>query len=106
MGRPLQNPLYIGAIIARLRFNDISQVFSEAFYSSWRGWAKLLLLCLRSDGKNSSTPQEEFWEIDSIASMMSTLVTLLSESVSVYGCPKKSFGYLTALVGSGVLKTL
>ena len=41
--------------------------------------------------------------------MMSSLVILMSDSVfSVFhcGCPKKSFGCLIVIVGSGVLKTL
>ena len=58
-----------------------------------------------SDG-NSSMPPEEFCEIVFIASMMSSLVILMSDSVFICGCPKKSFGYLIVIVGSGVLKTL
>ena len=55
--------MYIGEIIARFRSIGISPVFREALYSSWRGWARLLLHCLRSIAGNSSGPPEEFWEI-------------------------------------------
>ena len=48
MGRFLEPPLYIGVIMARLRSVCISPVFGEASYSSWRGWTRLLLHCLRS----------------------------------------------------------
>ena len=102
--------MYIGVIMARLRSIGISPVFREASYSSWRGWARLLLHCLRSIAGNSSGPPEEFCELVFIASMMSSLnnliVILMSGSVFHYGCPKKSFGYLIVIVGSGVLKTL
>ena len=106
MGKFLEPPLYIGVIMARLRSIGISPVFREALYSSWRGWARLLLHCLRSIAGNSSEPPEEFSEIVFIASMMSSLVILMSESVFPCGCPKKSFEYLIVIVGSGVLKTL
>ena len=95
--------MYIGVIMARLRSVGISCVFSEALYSSWRGWARLFLHCLRSIAGNSSGPPEEFYEIVFIASMMSSLVILMSDSVFPCGkytvskevlwkYPKKSFG--------------
>ena len=52
--------MYIGVIMARLRSVDISPVLREALYSSWRGWARLLLHCLRSIGGNSSGPLKSF----------------------------------------------
>ena len=67
---------------------------------------RLLLHCLRSIAGNSSGPPEEFFEIVFIASMMSSLVILMSDSVFTCGCPKQSFGYLIVIVGSGELKTL
>ena len=79
--------------MARLRSVGISPVFREALYSSWRGWARLLLHCLRSITGNSLGPPEEFCERVFIASMMSSLVILMSDSVFASGCPKKSFGY-------------
>ena len=78
MGRFLEPPLYISVIMARLKSVGISPVFSEALYSSWRGWARLLLYCLRSIAGNSSGPPEEICEIVFIASMMSSLVILMS----------------------------
>ena len=90
----------------KLRSVGFSAVFREALYSSWRGWASLLLHCLRSIALNSSGPPEELYEIIFIASMMSSLVVLMSDSVFHCGCPKKSFGYFIVIVGSGVLKTL
>ena len=92
--------------MARLRSVGISPVFREALYSSWRGWARLLLHCLRSIAGNSSGPPEEFCKIVFIVSIMFSLVILMSDSVFHYGCLKKSFGYLTVIVGSGVLKTI
>ena len=92
--------------MARLRSVGISPVFREALYSSWRGWDRLLLHCLRSIAENSLGPPEELCEIVYIASMMSSLVILMSDSVFQCGCPKKSFGYLIVIVGSGVLKSL
>ena len=41
-----------------------------------------------------------------IASMVTSLVILMSDSVFACGFPKKSFGYLIVIVGSGVLKTI
>ena len=55
---------------------------------------------------NSSGPPEEFCEIVFIASMMSFPVILMPDSVFACGCPKKFFGFLIFIVGSGVLKTL
>ena len=98
--------MYIGIIMANLRSIGISPVFREALCSSRRGWARLLLHCLRRIAGISSGPPEEFCEIVYIASMMSSLVILMSSSVFAGGCPKKSFGYLIVIVGSGVLKTL
>ena len=92
--------------MARLRSVDISPIFREALSSSWRGWARLLLHSLRSISGNTSGPPEEFCEIVFIASMMSSYVILMSDSVFPCGCPKKSFGYLIVIVGSGVLKPL
>ena len=83
--------MYIGVIMARLRSVVISPVFREALYTCWRGRAMLLLHCLRSIAGNSSGPPEEFCEIVFIASMMSSLVILTSDSVFPCGCPKKSF---------------
>ena len=84
--------MYIGVIMARLRFVAISPVFRKALYSSWRGLARLLLHCLRSIAGNSSGSPEEFCEIVFIASMMSSLVILMSDGVFRCGCPKKSLG--------------
>ena len=67
--------MYIGVIMARLRSVRISTVFREGLYSSWRGWARLLLHCLRSIAGNSSGPPEEFCEIVFIAYMMSSHVS-------------------------------
>ena len=106
LGRFLESPLYIGVIMARLRSIGISPVFREALYRSWRGWDTLLLHCLRSIAGSSSGPPEKFCEIVFIVSMMSSLVIIMSDSAFPCGCPKKSFGYLIVLVGSGVLKTL
>ena len=92
--------------MTRLRSIGISPVFREALYSSWRGRARLLLHCSRSIAGNSSGPPEEFCETVFIASMMSSLVILMSDSVFTCGCPKKSFGYLIVIVGPGVLMTL
>ena len=92
--------------MARLRSIGISPVFREASYSSWRGWARLLLHCFRRIAGNLSGPTEEFWEIVSIASMMYSLAILMSDSVFACGCQKKSFGCLIVIAGSGVLKTL
>ena len=85
-------PLYIGVIMDPLRSVGISHVFREALYSSWRGWDRLLLHCLRSIARNSSGPPEEFCEIIFIASMMSSLVILKPDSVFPCGCPKKPSG--------------
>ena len=79
--------MYIGVIMARLRSIGISPVFREAVYSSWRGWAGLLLHCLRSIAGNSSRPPEELCEIVFIGSLMSSLVILMSDSVFACGCP-------------------
>ena len=65
-----------------------------------------MLHCLRSIAGNSSGPPGEFCEIFFIASMISSLVILMSDSVFQCGYPKRSFGYLIVIVGSGVLKTL
>ena len=101
----LEPPLCICVIMAHLRSVGISPVFREAFYSSWRGWARLLLHCLRSIAGNSSGPPEEFCEIVFIASMYSFEI-LMSASVFPCGCKKNSFGFFIVIVGSGVLKTL
>ena len=69
----------IGVIMDRLISIGVSPVFREALYSSWRGWARLLLHCFRGIAGNSSGPSEEFWEIVFIASMMSSLVILMSD---------------------------
>ena len=58
--------------------------FQEALYSSWRGWARLLLHCLRNIAGNSSGPPEEFCEIVLIVSMISSLVILMSECISLW----------------------
>ena len=71
--------------MARLRSIGISPVFREALYSSWRGWARLLLHCLRRIAGNSSGPPDEFCEIVFIACMMSSLVILMSDSVFATG---------------------
>ena len=62
---------------------DISTVFSEALYSSWRGWARLLLHGLRNIAVNSPGPPKEFWEIVFILSMMSSLMIYMHE---VFSC--------------------
>ena len=100
MGRFLQPPLYNGVLMAGLISIDISPVFRETLYSSWRGWARLLLHCFRRIARNSSGPPEEFWEMVFIASIVSSLVILMSDSVFARGCQKKSFGYLIVIVGS------
>ena len=97
--------MYVGVIKARLRSIGISAVFSEALYSSWRGWARLLLHFLGSIAGDSSEPPEEFSGLVFIASMMTSLVILMSDSVFASGCPKKSFGSLIVSVGSEVPKT-
>ena len=99
LGIFLNPPLYIDVIMARLRSIGISPVFSEALYSSWRGWARLLLNCLRRIAGNSSGSPEEFCEIVFFASMMSSLVILMSDSVF-------AFRHLIVIVVSRVLKTL
>ena len=81
MGRFLKLPLYIGVLMARLRSIGISPVFREALYSSWRGWARLLLHGLRRIAGNSSGRIEEFCEIVFIASMIYSLVVLMSNNV-------------------------
>ena len=98
--------MYIGVIMAHLRSIGISSVFREALYNSYRGWARLLLHCLRSIAGNLSGPPEKFCETIFIASMMSSLVILMYDSVFACGCPKKRFGYLIVIVRSGVLKML
>ena len=90
--------MYIGVIMARLRSNGISPVFSEILYSSWRGWARFLLHCLRNYARNSSGHLKGFCEIVFIVSMMSSLVILMSDSVFAFWFLKKSFGYLTSLI--------
>ena len=80
--------MYIGVIRARLRSVGILPVFREALYSSWRGWARLLLHCLTNIAGNSSAPPEEFCEIVFIASMMSSHVILMSDSVFPCGCQR------------------
>ena len=83
--------MYIGVINnGSFRSVGISPVFREALYSSWRAWARLLLHCLRSIAENSSGPPEEFCEIVFIASMMSSLVILMSDSVFRCGCPRST----------------
>ena len=81
----MEPPLYIGVRMARLRSVGISLVFREAFYSSWRGWARLLLHRFRIIAGNLSGPPEEFCEIVFIASMMSSLVILMSGIVFAVG---------------------
>ena len=72
--------------MARLRYSGILNVFSEVLYSSWRGWARLLLHCLRSiDGNSSEPPEEFFCEIVFVASM-SSLIILMSDCVFDSGC--------------------
>ena len=63
----------------------------------------LLTHCMISNAGNSSGPSEDFCEIkfDCIYDVFN--VILVSENVFACGRPKKSFGYLTALVGSGWL---
>ena len=92
--------------MACLRSSGISPVFSEALKTCWSGWASLLLHYLRIIAGNSSGPPEEFCEIGFIASMMCSLVMLMSASVFARGCPKKSFGYFIVIFGSRVLKML
>ena len=52
-----------------------------------------------SNALNLSGPPEEFCEIVFIASMMFSLVILMSDGVFADGGPKKSFGYLILIVG-------
>ena len=80
MGRFLEPPLFICVIMARLKSIGISPVFREALYNNWRGWARLLLHCLRRIA-GTSRPIEVFCEIVFIASMMSSLVILMSNNV-------------------------
>ena len=49
--------------MARLSSNGISRILNEALYSSLRGWARLLLHCLRNNAGNSLGPPEELCEI-------------------------------------------
>ena len=98
--------MYIGVIMARLRSVGISSVFRMLYTAVGEGVPMLLLHCLRSIAGISSGHPEEFCEIVFIASMMSSLVILMFDSVFPCGCPKKSFGYLIVIIGSGVLKTL
>ena len=77
----LEPPLYIGVIMTHFRSTDILPVFSEDLYSSLRGWARLLLHCLRSIAGNSSVPPEEFCEIVFISSIIYFLVILISECI-------------------------
>ena len=58
----MEPTLYIDVIIARLRSIRISPVFREVLHISWRGWARLLLHCLRIIAGNSSGLPEEFCE--------------------------------------------
>ena len=58
----------IGVIMARLRSIGISPVFREALYSSWRGWDRFLLHCLKIIAGNLSGPPEKFCEIVSFVS--------------------------------------
>ena len=51
-------------------------------------WARLLLHRLRRIAGNSSGPQKKFCEIVFIASMMSFLVILMSDSVLPVGVPR------------------
>ena len=51
---------------------------------------RLLLFCLKSIAGNSSGPREEFCEIVFIASMMSSLVIFMSDSVFFYGVERSS----------------
>ena len=81
LGRFLEPPLYICVIMASLISIGVLPVIREALCSSWRGWARLFLPCLRSIAGESSWPPEEFCEIVFIASMMSSLVILMSDSV-------------------------
>ena len=70
--RFLEPPLCIGVIRARLSSNGIPPVYSKALNSSWRGRARILLHCLKSNVGNSSGPTEEFCDIVFIASTMSS----------------------------------
>ena len=78
LDRFLEPPLYICVIMARFRSVGILLVLREALYSSWRGWARLLLHSLRSIAGKSLEPPEEFCEIVFITIMMSSLVMLIS----------------------------
>ena len=91
--------LYIDVIMACLNSIGISRVFREALYSSWRGWARLLLHYFGSIVGNSSEPPGEICEIVFIESMMSSHIILMSDPVFECGGPKKSFGYLIVIVG-------
>ena len=55
--------MYVDVIMVCLSSIGISPVFRDALYSSWRGWARLLVHCLRSIAGNSSGHPEEFCEI-------------------------------------------
>ena len=82
-------------MMASFGFNGISPVFRADLYNSWRGQVGLAVTihCLKSNAGNSSGPPEVFCEIIFIASMMSSLVLLMSQRIFACGCPKKSFGY-------------
>ena len=77
----MAGPFYIGNGSFEIYwYCTLYNLYSEALYSSWRGRARLLLQqCLRRNAGNSSGPPEEFWGTDLIASMMSSLVILLSD---------------------------
>ena len=81
-------------------------LYSVTLYTAFGANALWFLLhCLRSNALNSSEPPVGFSDIVFIASMMSSPVILMSESIFAGECPKKSFGHLVVLVWYRVLKT-
>ena len=61
---------------------------------------------IRRNAGNLSGLSEELSQIVFIASMMSSLVILMNDSVFACACPTKPFGYLIVFVVSCVLKSL
>ena len=64
----MEPPLHIGVIMARLRSNNISLIFSEDLYNIWREWASQIAYYLSRNAGNSLGPPEDFCETIFIAS--------------------------------------
>ena len=93
--------MYIGVIIACLRSVGISPVFSEALYSSWRGWARLLLHCLRSIAGNLSGHPDSFYCIYVFSCNIN-----IRQCISLWVSEEVLWILIIVIIGSGVLKTL